>query len=1689
MALSAALGRGDRGSGNKDLESLDTYIQSTLSALYPPFEATAATVLWQLFSVAEKLYGGDGLRCLMDFLIPAKRALQHLQREACARYAGLLFLHEGWPLCIREKVVVQLAPLRGVSLRPGDFYLQITVAAGRQPARLVLKRLSRLGQGSEEVAVPETMYGCVFTGQFLELVNGEQSSVPLQNCLLTSGSAVYRTPWNNVTDPVFVATTGTNLRSCPSRPGPQQPPPGSTSEAAAPAPTVASPAPQGGTPSKHTPTLPHCAGHPSSDQSRRLPSPGRAECESPRTLSGSPSGGLAGVGPSEQDPWECPESPEGPGGRLDPTDSKDGSKALACHAEGGSPSSRRRPPRAPASVEARRWFRKSYMEALRNPMPLGSSSEDSIGDEACGSQTHSRRARGARAAANLTQKEIPGPGGDPQEIPSQESGPGAAGRTLPRRSRSWDRSLRSSRGDTRRASQHLASTRPGGLLGGQAVGTRTTGSSCPGMAESPSCPGEEAGVCAEGSSFRGSSPIRCSDLFAEPLCPEGEGWTPGPGDLPSQAPPRQELEIDQELLQSGVVTLPGTRDRQGRAVVQVCTRGPLWSSEHTSSAELTRLLKYLHTIPRKEVRELGLVILVDARKSLAAPALSRALAALQNTSPPLIHSILLLVDKESAFRPDKDATIQCELVGSLKALHKLVDSSQLTADLEGSFPYSHSAWICFRRKLEPFTSNCKEAIVFLQNSVHSLNTHRTPSTAQEVAELIGKHRAVMKLVLEDARLVALRLEGGTVLARLRREEHGAGQDCQDTIEAACRLYNQVDEEVHRLVLASNRCLQELESLQALKKLQERGHQSGLQGGGGQAGLEGQGAHLLRFSDICQRPSRQLAQPGLSAAFGGPPSRLPIWFASDVPAVSVVLLPWELCLLSDDRDLIGLSIPSERAAADGRGLARRKEGTQAFRRSLSAKAGLAERREGELARQARASKFCETIPERLLQHSRTCTLASALEYLPLGRQGQSPREHRTQEARAGRELSARGPWPMGPTPGRDADRLTASPALMPTVEQVGGWTLRCSQCLGHLDPELVTKDLTRCRRAAVQSFPRASVVVVGPGGHWALPRGQTLWLQSRQTRRHWQEALGEADPGPGTLPLGWSPPKHELAQGPEGQPLEPAWTPPADPEARAGEWAGQAADSSCTCCSARPRKHPLKKIREKTQSFATPQLDSGPRDSLRLGHTGVFIKGLEVASTTVASEKQPPLRPRAESPRLPRNWSLSSPSRIHPSEEDGKGRAGREVTRRPCVGVTRAPRVAAAAFVGTAAAEGSGPPTSRRRRLPGNKKHLTAFPAEGSLLRACESSSCQSCPPKAVLESNRLGSGLKPERPLGSLSFSSRPQHVMAEMISTERQYVRSLGCVINNYFPEMERTDLPQDLRGKRSVIFGNWETLYAFHRGHFRLECGRHRPWAVGHAFLRYEEQLGMSALYSKNKPPADALLCSHGNAFFRDKPRELGDKMDLASYLLKPAQRMAKYSLLRALVKEAGGCPARQELGELRAAEDAVRFQLCHGDGLLALDAVRGCDVDLKAQGRLRCQDEFLVCCRRKKHLRCVFPFEDLILFSKTQKVDGGHDVYAYKQSFKMAEIGMTENVGDSGLRFEIWFRRRRKSQDACVLQASSAEVKTAWTDVIGRILWRQALRSRGGQSGWRALGVQGQLGLGLGWAQGSWSGRGAP
>ena len=64
-------------------ESLDSSIQSALSALFPPFEVTAPTVLSQLFRTIEERFHGDALHCLLDFLIPSKHLLESEQQAAC----------------------------------------------------------------------------------------------------------------------------------------------------------------------------------------------------------------------------------------------------------------------------------------------------------------------------------------------------------------------------------------------------------------------------------------------------------------------------------------------------------------------------------------------------------------------------------------------------------------------------------------------------------------------------------------------------------------------------------------------------------------------------------------------------------------------------------------------------------------------------------------------------------------------------------------------------------------------------------------------------------------------------------------------------------------------------------------------------------------------------------------------------------------------------------------------------------------------------------------------------------------------------------------------------------------------------------------------------------------------------------------------------------------------------------------------------------------------------------------------------------------------------------------------------------------------------------------------------------------------------------------------------------------------
>lgn len=413
-------------------------------------------------------------------------------------------------MCIHEKVVVQLAPLHKVRLKPGDFYFQI-VPVGKQSASLVLKCLSRHGQGMEEVIVPETMYGYIFTAEFLENVNCERDGCPLQSCLLTTGPATYRTPWKNIVNPIFIPTAQTILQnysgnslleklilSDPDAKAMAQSRESSSSR-------ESSTSNDTGSTMIEVP-LADIRSHQSSDDSGVHHGPegqtgkessdtsaedGKGDEPNPRALS-------EGNPPADPIPGQAAGEPEKTSeltqGFLKANASpplpvkRNGAKSITFGTDLSSPCQRGR---ESVYFETKRLFRKSYIEALQNPMNLGSSSEESIAEEEFSghtmrSQEAENDSRSKTCGDCAKQENFSGRGDESKEdircgdrslaleklfVPHGTSSI-AGGRSGSRRSQSLDRTLKSSRSKEHKPRASLDGTfgsNPKELLNGHSV--------------------------------------------------------------------------------------------------------------------------------------------------------------------------------------------------------------------------------------------------------------------------------------------------------------------------------------------------------------------------------------------------------------------------------------------------------------------------------------------------------------------------------------------------------------------------------------------------------------------------------------------------------------------------------------------------------------------------------------------------------------------------------------------------------------------------------------------------------------------------------------------------------------------------------------------------------------------------------------------------------------------------------------------------------------------------------------------------------------------------------------------------------------------------------------------------------------------------------------------------------------------
>ncbi|XP_036041815.1 uncharacterized protein KIAA1755 homolog isoform X3 [Onychomys torridus] len=800
----------------QDSSALDMAIQHALAGLYPPFEATAPTVLGQVFRLLDSDFRGDGLSFLLDFLIPAKRLCEQVREAACALYTHCLFLHEGWPLCLRDEVVVHLAPLNPLLLRQGDFYLQVE-SWEEQSVHMTLKCLSSDLCKVDKKPIPETSYSLIFTPEWLEAINSDFEGSPLYNCLVASENGITPVPWTRITSPEFIDD----------RP-----------------PAVNIPSSDGNTCPLE---VLHLSSPQELGQASSLGSVGsvaQSWAKDKGKLSRDKYPGLIKVEPAR---------PEQMAFRMD-SETKEGLEGDYVALLGFLQECRRgSPDREVVTLSTNTQGSQKETSGTKGTPLLGRVLPPPGPDEGLPSYVKptdseekpcsggSRRKGRHKASDHIAERQPQQPHVGVLEklldctsglVEDTEEEPGASKMQTPLGMPAAMVELRP--GPRQTPSPLLSSAAPVALASETKTEETTPGYGRPSKPEAflsrnisicgspapglqfPFLKGQRAPLMPPEKALLQHIGKALSPLNSLQPCgaktpgkdgtalPRTSGSAPPSGKLPgfrkdSAGPPGGRLSLKEcsrpeprigtlgaKLLHSRIACLPGGRDRMGRPLLLVSTMQEAWEAPWCTALEVTELLSYLCGVPRLEDKAKGLLVVIDARKGPPSPALVGALQSTQALAPASISKVLLLGEKAS--------------------------SLQLPV-----LPV---------QKLDPFVTDLRQASSLLQASIQEFENGDPPGGVQEATRCLSKSKDLMGAVLRDPGLLALQREGGATLARLQQEASmlNTNPEVRSHLTEAAALYNLVDDQLHVLVTASNHLLRRLELRVQLGHLEAAIHQ-------------------------------------------------------------------------------------------------------------------------------------------------------------------------------------------------------------------------------------------------------------------------------------------------------------------------------------------------------------------------------------------------------------------------------------------------------------------------------------------------------------------------------------------------------------------------------------------------------------------------------------------------------------------------------------------------------------------------------------------------------------------------------------------------------------------------------------------------------------------------------------------------
>uniref|UniRef100_A0A673HD71 non-specific serine/threonine protein kinase n=1 Tax=Sinocyclocheilus rhinocerous TaxID=307959 RepID=A0A673HD71_9TELE len=309
-------------------------------------------------------------------------------------------------------------------------------------------------------------------------------------------------------------------------------------------------------------------------------------------------------------------------------------------------------------------------------------------------------------------------------------------------------------------------------------------------------------------------------------------------------------------------------------------------------------------------------------------------------------------------------------------------------------------------------------------------------------------------------------------------------------------------------------------------------------------------------------------------------------------------------------------------------------------------------------------------------------------------------------------------------------------------------------------------------------------------------------------------------------------------------------------------------------------------------------------------------------------------------------------------------------------------------------------------------------------------------------------------------FLKRRHYVLLELVETERDYVRDLGAVVEGYVSRMREEGVPDDMKGKDKIVFGNIQQIYDWHKDFFlgELEKCLEDPDRLAPLFIRQERRLHMYIVYCQNKPKSEHIVSEYIDTYFEDLKQRLGHRLQITDLLIKPVQRIMKYQLLLKdflkFSKKAG-----LDTVESEKAVEVMCVVPKRCNDMMNVGRLQGFDGKIVAQGRLLLQDTFMVSDQdggllsRMKERR-VFLFEQIVIFSEPLDKKKGFSMpgYLFKNSIKVSWLGLEESPDNDPCKFILTSRSSTGSTEHYVLHSSNRAVCQAWIQQISSILENQ-------------------------------------